>query len=246
MTNSMYRVTPEGDYKELKYVATNLTSDTSILILDEDTMKIWVFNGENVPAMIKYKAGMASSTLNAKNGLKYRITHVEITEYEKKAILLFSDYEKQREVVIPGREVEALQGLSEATVSRLGAVPRLDEKYSEDDKSGKAIPITKTEPTTTSVPKVVKKKKVVKPAVKVKAEFGVEVARPPIPDTIKTTLAKEKEPLAGSILEVVAKQILHDSQLDRLQQEALPSRVELKKQLVKEVDNLLDELYSNE
>ena len=238
----MYRVTPEGDYKELKYVATNLTSDTAILILDEDTMKIWVFKGENVPAMIKYKAGMASSTLNAKNGLKYRITHVEIAEYEKKALQLFSDYKKVEEVVIPSREVDTLEGLSDATVSRLGAVPRLDEKYSEDDKSGKAIPITKTEPTKTTMPKTVKKKKVAKPAAKDETDFGVEVARPPIPDSMVPD--SEKEPLAASILEVVASQILQDGQLDRIQQEALPSRVKLKKQIVKQVDALLDELYS--
>jgi hypothetical protein len=239
MTNSMYRVTPEGDYKELKYAAKNLTSDTSVLILDEDTMKIWVFNGENVPAMIKYKAGMASSTLNAKNGLKYRITHVEITEYEKKALQLFSDYEKPKEIVIPGREVDTHQGLSNATVSRLGAVPRLDEKFSEDDKSGKAIPTIKTEPTKTTVPKVVKKE-----VAKVETEFGVEVARPPIPDSLMPSPVEEKPPLTDSILEVIAKQILHDTHLDKIQQEALPPKAELKKQLVKQIDDLLDELYT--
>ncbi|MCG3218110.1 MAG: hypothetical protein KAR35_03860 [Candidatus Heimdallarchaeota archaeon] len=238
MTNTMYKVTPEGEYKELKYVATNLTSDAAILILDEDTMKIWVFKGENVPAMIKYKAGMASSTLNAKNGLKYRITHVEIAEYEKKALQLFSDYVKVEEVAIPGRgEVDTLERLSNETISRLGAVPRLDEKYSEDDKSGKAVPITKTEPTKTTIPKTVKKKKVAKPAAEVKTDFGVEVARPPIPDS-------DKDTLTDSVLEVVAAQILHDGQLDRIQQEALPARAELKKQLIKQVDAILDDLYS--
>ena len=242
MTNSMYKVTPDGDYKELKYAATNLTSDTAVLILDVDTMKIWVFKGQNVPAIIKYKAGMASSTLNAKNGLKYRITHVEISEYEKRALQLFSDFETQKEIVIPGQEGDSHQGLSNATVSRLGAVPRLDEKFSEDDKSGKAIPSVKTEPTTTTVPKVVKKKKKAIP-VTTKSEFGVEVARPPIPDSLSPTSDLEQPPLTDSILEVVAKQILHSSQLDRISQEPLPPRVELKKQLMKEIDHLLDELY---
>jgi hypothetical protein len=244
----MYRVTPEGEYKELKYVATNLTSDTSILILDEDTMKIWVFNGEKVPAMIKYKAGMASSTLNAKNGLKYRITHVEIAEYEKKALQLFSDYEKQREAIHPGLEADAHHGLSNATVSRLGAVPRLDEKYSEDDKTGKAKPVVKAEPTKSTIPEVVEKKEVPKAKPKTKpkdkVDFGVEVAKPPIPDSLSTAQSKETAPLTDSILEAVAQQILHDSQLDRIQREALPPKVELKKQLIKQIDDLLDELYT--
>ncbi len=261
------------DIREYTKPLKEFEEDKVYLVCDLDNNIIWLKKGNNAPHMIKYKAASLAGKLNKENNMRFKIKHVDTdSEVEKiyKLLKMSPPKPTPKEKIEETRNVPAP---SEKKIKTLAPPPKsaTTKKLKTPAKQATSTkvktlgppPSKKTEPVKTSTTAM----NVLSPPKKAKEEKAslgkkVDVGSIPSPrgatqavSTSKTNDLKRKieetsheigvtKVDLNSFLRVMAQQILYKQQVKKLAGVELPDKNELRQILYKEIDKLLDNLYS--
>jgi len=217
MVVRVFSIKKDGSYREILASPESLQKGNgAFLILDTKKKKIFIYRNPGIPKTLAYAAARAATNLNTRRGSKYQIINVEPEEQTEMLNEVFPAYDL----------VESKSQRSSSSTTEKGFV--FGEKTIMPEKVSKVEQLSKHELSETPQPRQITMATETRPKRK-----------------LVTQIVGELEPYdVKNILKTLASRVLYGIHLSEVKGMAKPPRDQLRSALIKEIDALLDELYS--
>ena len=219
MTIRIFSVKKDGSYSEVGADISSLEKGNgAYLILDREPKKIWIYRKPGITRSLAYAAGRAATNLNARFfSSKYKIVNIEHEESEEKLQEIFAgkieDFGKETI-----REV-----MKPVDIKTEKATFQAIEEQERPLVSGEKLIIPK-------------KKVVAKSTVRPKKEMIKA-------ESIASVEHQLPESVYNDILRTIAAHIILEQDLTAIKTLEKPPKEVLKREMIKHLDKLLEQLY---
>ncbi|MHA2357509.1 MAG: hypothetical protein ACXABK_01910 [Candidatus Heimdallarchaeaceae archaeon] len=213
----IFSVQKDGSYHEVSPVRESLVHEgDAFLIVDRKDKKIFIYRKLGISSALAYSAGRAATNLKTIRGSGYKVINIEQEDKDRVLTYILDNLESDPKTVVKKREIEEQQATLEHS--------RQTYVYGEQVRQ----PAVSTEretlvPQTLNVPEI----EAELPKVELKAGRS----------ELLTSYDVE------NILKTLASKMLFDTNIESVKSMDKPPRHQLRSELIKKIDSLLDNIY---
>jgi len=215
----IFSVNRDGSYHEVPPVKESLLHrGDAFIIVDRTDKKIYIYRKSGIPSSLSYSAGRAATNLNTRKGSRYKVINIEQEEREPLLTEILNKLENQ-ETQAPTEVFSATSQLQPRTVQG---------SYVYGEKIRQIAKFDRVE--------LPKEKKVEYPA----AEITIQKEKKELEE--KEYRFLKTYDIEGIVKALVGK-MLFEISIENVKVLKKPPRNQLRKELIKQIDILLDSIY---
>jgi len=213
----IFSVQKDGSYHEVPPIKDSLLHEgDAFLIIDRKEKKIFIFRKTGISSSLSYSAGRAATNLRTKKGSKYQVVNIEPEDKDRLLSYIINKLEE---------EPSDVRRISEVHTQTL-ETPTQKSSYIYGEKTRMS-----SQPIVNAMSKDAFK------SIEIPKETEVEHDSLSTYDEEKSTYDMEE------IVKTLASKILFDTSVENVRDMEKPPRHQLKAELMKKIDSLLDKIY---